>query len=452
MKFLIITLNVLLFSITSILGQNNPINLNTNLLSSYNPYPSLRYSDVWGYDHNDGKEYALLGVLNGLSIIDISDNENPNEVAFIDGPNSIWRDIKVKDQYAYISTEGTGDNEGLQIIDLSDLPSSAKLILSSNDIFTTAHNIFVYNNLLFAVGTDTEPGAHIIDISVPEFPRQISTYQESNYIHDLYVWQDRMVVCAADHFALVDISVPQNPKLISKSPTIPGIYAHSGWMSEDKRYFFSTDEFNVNDISVWDLSDETSWNLVLQSWQMPSESTVHNLFIKDNFAHISYYGDGYVVLDISNPEVPVLVAQYDTDPENVRGYRGSWGCFPYLPSGKILISDINNGLFVIEFLGDGGVTSIDDLNINPKDFSLLSNYPNPFNPTTQISFELPETSNIMLSVYNVIGEKVVQVLDEVKQAGRHSINFDASNLSGGVYFLLMEAGKYKRTIKMSLIK
>ena len=72
-----------------------------------------------------GTEYALLGVRSGTSIINLSDPANPVEVTFIPGPQSIWRDIKVHGQYAYTITEQTGSGQGLQIIDLSQLPNNS---------------------------------------------------------------------------------------------------------------------------------------------------------------------------------------------------------------------------------------------------------------------------------------------------------------------------------------
>lgn len=79
------------------------------------------------------------------------------------------------------------------------------------------------------------------------------------------------------------------------------------------------------------------------------DDPVHNLFIKGNYAHISYYKHGYVVLDISVPSNPFLIGEYDTYSSNSGVYNGAWGCYPYLPSGVTLISDISTGLYVLQF-------------------------------------------------------------------------------------------------------
>jgi hypothetical protein len=81
-----------------------------------------------------------------------------------------------------------------------------------------------------------------------------------------------------------------------------------------------------------------------------SNSIAHNPFIKGDSVYISYYHEGVQVYDISNPNAPVNVSYYDTEPSNTNynGYRGTWGVYPYLPSGNIIASDVARGLFVLE--------------------------------------------------------------------------------------------------------
>jgi choice-of-anchor B domain-containing protein len=335
----------LFFFGATILAQTN-----IDLISNLDDHHSAGYNDIWGYVDPMGNEYALLGVRSGTSIVDLSDPANPVEVAFIPGPQSVWRDIKVHGQYAYTITEQTGSGQGLQIIDLSDLPNSATLVNTIDTWFERAHNIFIDDGYAYVIGTNGGGGMHILDLSNPVNPTRTAYYTGSDYIHDVYVWNDTVVACAEDTYDLVDVSDKSNPQWISSSIALPGIYAHSGWMTEDKRYFFGTEEFNSIDITVWDLQDRTSWDLIVPSWQTNSGATVHNLFILGNYAHISYYGDGYVVLDISDPEVPFLVGEYTTSSQ--------WGCYPYLPSGITICSDMNNGLYVFQFTANDVAPSI----------------------------------------------------------------------------------------------
>ncbi len=624
---------------------------NIELISNLNQYPSDGYNDIWGYVDGSGTEYALLGVRSGTSIVNLSDPQNPVEVDFIPGIFSVWRDIKVHEHYAYVITEGTGSGQGLQIIDLSQLPNSATLVNTIDNWFTRAHNIFIDDGFAYVIGTNSGGGMHILDLTDPVNPVRTAYYTGSQYIHDVYVWNDTVVACAEDTYDLVDVSDKSNPQLISSSAALPGIYAHSGWMTEDKRYFFGTEEFNSIDITVWDLVDRTTWDLVVPQWQMPTNSTVHNLFIKGNYAHISYYSDGYVVLDISDPLNPLLAGNYDTS--------DMWGCYPYLPSGITICSDMDDGLYVFQFevsnlapiishtpnpivsnsdpvtlsatiSDDGNITAanlryrtiingntgdwnlvtdpngpsgnvydftvpgqphstiveyyfsaqdennnvstlpsggsginppgstpppvffnyevrlpgtpliistiptgdttsapngfigftvnaedtsgynlnytwwkngqqlatsgnyylyasnpglpfprvdtikcrvnngfyfvdlnwlvtVDDPNSVSGDgipliFSFNQNYPNPFNPSTNIKFSIPNNEFVNLSIYNLVGEKVGELVNSDLAAGEYSITFEASNLPSGIYIGQIRAGSYTKTIKMTLLK
>ena len=88
----------------------------------------------------------------------------------------------------------------------------------------------------------------------------------------------------------------------------------------------------------------------------------------------------------------------------------------------------------------------------PKEFSLSQNFPNPFNPVTIISYQLPETGFVTLKIYDILGNDVVTLVNEEKPAGNYNINFDASKLPSGVYYYKMRAGNYVETKKMMLLK
>ncbi|MBK7380048.1 MAG: hypothetical protein IPJ03_13735 [Ignavibacteriales bacterium] len=104
---------------------------------------------------------------------------------------------------------------------------------------------------------------HILDLSDPVNPVRTAYYSTSNYIHDVYVWNDTVVACAENKYNLINRTDKFNPFKItgSGSATPPGIYAHSGWMTEDKRYFLGTEEFNNVDITVWDIQDRSNMGI-----------------------------------------------------------------------------------------------------------------------------------------------------------------------------------------------
>jgi hypothetical protein len=99
----------------------------------------------------------------------------------------------------------------------------------------------------------------------------------------------------------------------------------------------------------------------------------------------------------------------------------------------------------------GSITSVTSRDI-PAQFTLMQNYPNPFNPSTAITFGLPERSRVRLIVYNTLGEQVAGLSDGEMEAGYHTVRFDASMLSSGIYFYRIEAGSFVQTRKFVLLR
>jgi len=95
---------------------------------------------------------------------------------------------------------------------------------------------------------------------------------------------------------------------------------------------------------------------------------------------------------------------------------------------------------------------VDDVAELPKEVRLHNNYPNPFNPSTQIAFDLPRESHVTLEVYNILGERVALLVDEVRGAGYHQVRFDASGLASGIYLYRMTANNVTLMNKMVLMK
>ncbi|OAN61888.1 hypothetical protein A8B79_05560 [Balneola sp. EhC07] len=98
-------------------------------------------------------------------------------------------------------------------------------------------------------------------------------------------------------------------------------------------------------------------------------------------------------------------------------------------------------------------TSIDEQGDLPKEFGLSQNYPNPFNPSTTINYALPKASDVSIDVFNILGKKVASLVNQRKTAGNHSVQFQAANLSSGVYFYTLRVGgRVLKSQRMLLIK
>jgi hypothetical protein len=116
--------------------------------------------------------------------------------------------------------------------------------------------------------------------------------------------------------------------------------------------------------------------------------------------------------------------------------------------------------FKARYLEAGGTDTIsvitdiaEDFNdITPLEFYLYQNYPNPFNPITNISFSIPQRSKVELIIYNTLGQKIIILVNEQKEAGNYNVTFNATNLPSGVYLYRLSAGEFNQAKKFILLK
>lgn len=313
-------------------------------------------SDVWGYVDTAGNEYALVGVRTGTSIVDISNPSNPTELFFVPGASSTWRDIKTWDNHAYVTNESNG---GLLIIDLSYLPDSIKTYTwngEGNVTFSSAHNIFIdEKGYAYIVGADHAVGGAIIaDVFTDPDSPKLATVYNTRYIHDLFVRGDTMWSAEISNgiYSVVDVSdkspaVIPNSKVMATHAT-PNSFTHNCWLSDDGNYLFTTDERSSAYVAGYDVSDLANIEETDRIQSNPGSGTIpHNTFYHNGFLVTAYYRDGITIHDVNYPDNIIETGNYDTSPLSGSGFNGCWGVYPYLPSGNIIATDIENGLFVL---------------------------------------------------------------------------------------------------------
>ena len=331
-------------------GQTQDFNL--ELVSQLEYSPQL--NDVWGYVDSLGNEYALVGTHTpgGVSVVDISDPENPVEVAFIEDANSLWRDMKTWGTHAYATNESS---EGLLIIDLSSLPdasgiTSSRYIGPDGNTWSSAHNIYIDEfGFAYIFGANRDNGgAIILDLTDPRNPVEVGTY-ETAYIHDGMAKNNILYTgnIYQGTFSVVDVSDKANPVYLGGHET-PNQFAHNIWVSDDEMYVYTTDEKPGAYITGYDISNLDDVVETDRVQNSPGSSVVpHNTFFMDDYLITSYYDAGVVIHDVSDPENMVLTGSYDTAPINSSGF-GDWGVYPYLPSGLVLATDNAEGLFILQ--------------------------------------------------------------------------------------------------------
>ena len=328
-------------------------------------------SDITGFAQ-DGREFAVIGLQNGAAIVDVTDPYSPFEIEIIEGSSSTWRDLKYWNKHVYIGTEA---EDGVKIVSVEN-PDEPVLVNTVFD-FVTSHNIYIdLDGYLYVVGAD-DNDIWIYNLENPANPSLIGTWNLENdtssqagYCHDIEVYNDKLY-CASiyvGYFRIIDISDKTNPTtILSHFTGTDGISTHDVAISEDENYLFTGDENLGGHIKAWDISDYSNINLIDEyQTENGAEHSAHNLYIKPgtNQLYISYYADGTRILDVSDPFDLREVAYYDfSDIEGL--YVSNWGVYPFLPSGNIISSDIEQGLFVLSV---GGVSiqhqAIEDVNLS----------------------------------------------------------------------------------------
>ena len=356
---------------------------------------NTRVNDSWGWkDPETGKEYAIVGLSSHTSFVDMSDPDNLLLIGVIPtaSVNSIWRDIKVYNNHAYIVSEAS--NHGMQIFDLTrlrnvdvyveDLPITFYPDSHFTD-FGRAHNIVINEETgyAYAVGNQDpgrsftrDPGHEgglfdggpiFVNIQNPLLPIMEGGFSDVGYCHDAqavvyngpdneHIGKEIIIGSDAQHVDIIDVTDKSNPTLISTIVYENTHYTHQGWLTEDHKYFIVGDELDetadgINTRSiVLDLTDLDNPQLHYDYYG-PTLAIDHNGYIVGNRFYLASYKAGLREIDISQIESKQMseVGYFDSYPQGEgSGFSGAWSVYPFHQSRNIIISDIQNGLFVVK--------------------------------------------------------------------------------------------------------
>ena len=350
----------------------------------------VRLNDVWGWtDPETGKEYALVGHLEAAAFVDISDPYNPvylGELPRTEGSSgSVWRDIKVYKDHAFIVSDGAGQH-GMQVFDLTQLrdvenPPVTFVETAHYDGIASAHNIVINEETGFAFSVGSSSGGetcggglHMIDIREPTQPTFAGCFadtetgrQSTGYSHDAQCvtyngpdveHQGKEICFGANETALsiADVTDKANPVKLANASYPNVAYSHQGWLTEDHRYFYMNDEgdevqglVDGTRTLVWDVMDLDDPQMVKEHFS-ENKASDHNLYIRGNLMYQSNYQSGLRILDISDAVNPVEVGFFDTVPygEDVPSMGGSWSNYPFFGSGVIVVTSGSEGMFILK--------------------------------------------------------------------------------------------------------
>ncbi len=322
-------------------------------------------NDCWGYVSPSGNEYAIMCVSNATGFVDITDPTNPIIVETISSPECLWHDVKVFEDFAYVVSEC---GAGVQVIDMSQI--DAGIVTHVRDVTSggsNSHNIVINEDsgYLYRAGGSGN-GFLIYDLNASKSnPPLVATWPD-RYVHDAqvvsfttgpYAGREIAYICGGDRFEILDVTSKAGMFTTDSYNYPSDAYVHQGWLTADRSLMYVNDEadeqsFGVNTTThLLDVSDITNVTQ-LSTFTAGVPAIDHNLYVRssDNLIFEANYRSGLRVFDNTDPLNPTQAGYFDTYPANDNAnFSGAWSCFPFFPSGNVIISDTVNGMFVVKF-------------------------------------------------------------------------------------------------------
>ena len=356
-------------------------------LLSFVPLTVLNSSaanDIWGWtDPDTGKEYALVGLVDGVAFVDISQPMAPVYLGTLPTQTgtAVQRDLKVYQNMVYVVSEALG--HGMQLFDLTQLrtvsnPPQPFTNTVHYNHFGRAHNIAINEESGFAYvvgiqeGTETcNRGLHMVDIRQPLNPVFAGCFGDDGYTHDTqcviyhgadtrYTGHEICFNANTDTLTIVDVTDKSTPVMLARVGYSGVAYAHQGWLTADHNHFLLNDENDERNFGhntrtyIWDVAN-LEVPFVDNSYMADSPAIDHNLYLHDNLVFAANYRSGLRVLAPTNGDITKLheTAYFDIFPEDdAPNFNGAWSSYPFFESGSIIVSGREQGLFVLKLVRD----------------------------------------------------------------------------------------------------
>ena len=325
-------------------------------------------NDCWGYVSPSGREYAIMCTTTDTVFVEITNPDLPVRIANIDGPNSTWRDPKVYQNRCYVVSEG---GSGIQVINLANIDSGVVTLEATITTggSTATHNVAIdeTSGFLYRCGGGNNLGLRIYSLANPSNPTFVGQWVD-RYVHDVQVvtytsgpYAGRQIAfCCSGFknggtdtgFTVIDVTNKSNLVVLAQLPYPSRAYSHQGWLSEDRTRFYLGDELDEDGsfgtrTHVFNVADLSAVSYV-GAFEGSESAIGHNMYSKDGILYQANYTSGLRLFDIAaNPNNPPEIGFFDTSSSTAASFNGMWSCFPYFPSGTVIGSDIEGGLFVL---------------------------------------------------------------------------------------------------------
>lgn len=433
--------------------------LNVRKLGQWND-PSLpgsflynnTYNAVWGYAR-DGREYGIIGSTQGTHIIDVTEAAAPEQVAFIPGAvqggEVVHREFKTyRDRLYAVTDEGPGT---LQIIDLAQLPDTAIVTYDSHALFYRAHSLWIdtANARLYTHGGSSDFA--IWSLADPDAPTLLLDPQSGSvpwwnsvgYVHDAYTVGNVTYANDVDAMHIIDFTNTASPQLRGSLTSYPQPgYNHSGWLHDNGWLYVMADETHGTDLKLFDVGDPTDIQFIdTVGTDRGPGSIPHNPCFQGDLLHASWYYDGYWLWSVADPQHAQLLGYYDTYPQPYSfSYKGAWGVYPFLPSGHVLVSDMQTGLYILDISLALAVQEP----APPADGLRLR--PNPAADDVQVALPAERGINAVLWIVDATGRTVRT--ERVRPSPGMDMTLDLRALAPGPYTVVLNDGRTTRSARL----
>jgi choice-of-anchor B domain-containing protein len=456
-------------------------------LATFGP-GAVRVSETWGWtDPSNGREYAIMGVVDGTVFVDVTVPTAPVYVgklttAVAHPTDGRWRTFRTYANHVFVGSEIP--NHGVQVFDLTRLRSvtSPPQTFEADARYTgtgNAHTLTInqdIGHLYIAGGTDVNTadchggGLHIVDVTTPTVPTFAGCFDASGYTHEAecltyqgpdttYAGRQICVAYNVNHVAFVDVTNPAAPALISTGsyPTVG--YTHQGTFTADWRYLIVNDETDETNgsfptartiiLDVQDLDDVEYVGAHLSA--VPS--TDHNLYVVGSLVYQANDMAGLRILSTDQVASATLqeVAYFDTYPAaNMPGFEGLWMAYPFFASGIVVGGDRTGGLFVLR---PDPVVVASDAPSGDVAVGLSAPAPNPTRDRSTLTLTVDRAQRVRAEAFDALGRRVAMVFDGAVAAGsRTTLVIEAGALPAGVYVLRVTGETFATSARLSVVR
>ena len=335
-------------------------------------------NDCWGYTSPSNREYALIGTSNGTAFVEVTDPGSAQLISFQAGPSSLWRDIKTYGDNAYAVSEG---GSGIQIFDMANIDSGVVTLVNTvttGGCTTASHNVAIdtTSGFLYRCGGSGGPcaggapqGLVIYNVGAnPNNPPVVATYT-TRYVHDAVVVVStrpgplngqQLAFCAADdssgggtaNLHILNVTNKASITTVATAAYTSNAFSHQVWLTPDQRYAYLNDELDESSFGfttrtrIFDVSNPAAPTF-LGFFTSGVTAIDHNLYATADKIFEANYRSGLRVFDNTTPTAPTVYGYFDTyEADDAADFNGMWSNYPFFPSGTVIGSDLEKGLFV----------------------------------------------------------------------------------------------------------